>query len=872
MFASSVGADPHASSAENDYEIFTPNCIFLSLGPPFNGMLPHRSTENDHANLAHHFMVCTKVLFSCETVTSSRLQDSLVHCQTVDDAAPRAIPTTRPGMLGSAAHPPQPRLRGKLMILSIQSFPLPIARVLAAGALALSAALASAQPQFSWRYYRPGNTGIQGDYNESIWIAPDGDPWISGYDPVAEEGGIAKFIQSENRWLNVSNIDYSAIGSANDVGTSRVSDMVADGQGNLWLGTWRGLLRMNLADGPSSLVRFGPSNSLLPGGRTMDVTLAPDGSIWASAISVYWGGGGLTRYQPATNTWTHFAGRAGGKIAAQSKPGGGYFLWTSGDGSSGMDRWDSTTQAWTHIAYAIGNPVALLSKDSVDDDGNMWALKLADNQGQWTLDCKRPDGTWITPPLPPRTSQLSAPFAAIKPFGALQAYLIVIAPDLTYHLHRFNGSAWTDLGSVPHNAFIDDLKFAPDGTIWVCGTGQGGALRRDPTTGVWQRYRVTNTSQFDFFNNDLSISPQTGDVYACANAGSGVGGMVKFDGTRWTGFNDFTYGLGVSWPFLTDNSDAVYVRPSTGDVVVNPTNNFTHSYNGAVWTSIPGGPDQVERYVEDSLGRLWAVGHYGGLGYFSGSTFRTVRNAGWGLALQADPDRPGTIWTNEDYEIARTDGTSTFVRSIADFPELADIGGSFTGLAADHNGIAWVGTWGQFNSSGSTLIRLNANAGTYQLWQHDLGWPFPGDHVRPQVVTPDGRIWMTYDSEYPSTDAGLLWWDGTNVGTFPAPPNGEWRFGGLPHAGIIDLEVKVIPGGYELWMSCISRGLAVLSVTSPACPADFNQDGVLNADDLGDFITGYFNTPSDPATDFNADGVINADDLGDFITAYFNGC
>ncbi len=56
------------------------------------------------------------------------------------------------------------------------------------------------------------------------------------------------------------------------------------------------------------------------------------------------------------------------------------------------------------------------------------------------------------------------------------------------------------------------------------------------------------------------------------------------------------------------------------------------------------------------------------------------------------------------------------------------------------------------------------------------------------------------------------------------------------------------------------------------CPADFNADGTVNADDLADFITGYFNSPSDPATDFNADGVINADDLGDFITAYFNGC
>ena len=42
---------------------------------------------------------------------------------------------------------------------------------------------------YSWRYYRPGNTGIQGDYNEAIWIGADGDPYIGGYDPFFEEGG-----------------------------------------------------------------------------------------------------------------------------------------------------------------------------------------------------------------------------------------------------------------------------------------------------------------------------------------------------------------------------------------------------------------------------------------------------------------------------------------------------------------------------------------------------------------------------------------------------------------------------------------------------------------------------------------------------------
>ncbi len=48
-----------------------------------------------------------------------------------------------------------------------------------------------------FRYYRLGNTGVQGDSSEAIRVGPDGDPWIGGYDPIFEEGGIAKLIQSD---------------------------------------------------------------------------------------------------------------------------------------------------------------------------------------------------------------------------------------------------------------------------------------------------------------------------------------------------------------------------------------------------------------------------------------------------------------------------------------------------------------------------------------------------------------------------------------------------------------------------------------------------------------------------------------------------
>jgi choice-of-anchor C domain-containing protein len=57
------------------------------------------------------------------------------------------------------------------------------------------------------------------------------------------------------------------------------------------------------------------------------------------------------------------------------------------------------------------------------------------------------------------------------------------------------------------------------------------------------------------------------------------------------------------------------------------------------------------------------------------------------------------------------------------------------------------------------------------------------------------------------------------------------------------------------------------------CPADFNNDGFINPDDLADFITCFFLDVQFPGfcpdADFNADGFRNPDDLADFITAFF---
>ncbi|MGD9689220.1 MAG: hypothetical protein AB7K52_00275 [Phycisphaerales bacterium] len=64
----------------------------------------------------------------------------------------------------------------------------------------------------------------------------------------------------------------------------------------------------------------------------------------------------------------------------------------------------------------------------------------------------------------------------------------------------------------------------------------------------------------------------------------------------------------------------------------------------------------------------------------------------------------------------------------------------------------------------------------------------------------------------------------------------------------------------------------VVSGFSRPCRPDFNGDGTLDADDLGDYINCYFSVPACDRADFNNDLNTDPDDLGDFINAYFAGC
>lgn len=270
------------------------------------------------------------------------------------------------------------------------------------------------------------------------------------------------------------------------------------------------------------------------------------------------------------------------------------------------------------------------------------------------------------------------------------------------------------------------------------------------------------------------------------------------------GYNEFSYGLGFPFPFPTDNTEAICYRPSNGSVVINPMFNYLHSWNGSSYSSLNYTNSRSRGLAEDSQNRLWSLGENAGLSYYSDAnqTWTPVTFLGTGNGLKKDPTLPGTVWACSSYEVLRTDGNANYSKVVDDFQELDPQSDVLTSIVPAANGISWVG-------SNKGLFKLDAANNTYQFFSPSNS-AIPGENITPLAYSPDGILWFTNFLSIDTTRIGLCWFDGTQFGILPV------ESGGLPHAQIPDMEVKEVPNGYELWMSCLSRGIAVLNViTTP---------------------------------------------------------
>jgi hypothetical protein len=78
-------------------------------------------------------------------------------------------------------------------------------------------------------------------------------------------------------------------------------------------------------------------------------------------------------------------------------------------------------------------------------------------------------------------------------------------------------------------------------------------------------------------------------------------------------------------------------------------------------------------------------------------------------------------------------------------------------------------------------------------------------------------------------------------------------------------------GAYQATVSNPCSTLLPISVLlTPWCPADFNHNGEVNAEDFLEFLAAFL--AGLPSADFNADSVVDSRDFFEFLLAYFGAC
>ena len=715
-----------------------------------------------------------------------------------------------------------------------------------------------------WRYYRPGNTGIPGDYVQAIHVDANDRPYIAAYIPFWAEGGFSRFDAASNSWTCFSNVDLAALVS------ERVNDIEEAPGGVLWIGTNNGIIRFDPAIGPASMTRLDASNAPLPNGNVQDLTVDPDGNLWV-AIGPPGGQGCLARYQPASgawNVWTTANGLPWGsmfpgwnalaRVAAVPDPDGNFTVYFIG-GPGFVSWWKNGVFGWnTTPGWAPPEGVQLTGQGfrPLDPQGNMW-FRVSYPSGPSTFSGfgrRAPDGSWTIIGNPPGEG------LAIQGVRALRnGRLIVGTSGGTVHLWD-NG--WTALGlwnDINHTyAFGEESN----GAIWVGGIG--GSARWNGSS--WQRHRISSDSMMGYHIATIDFAPD-GRVFMNGNAAPNAGGFNIFDSVRWTCVDNLNYGLGPLWGQPTDEVSALRFR-ANGRLAIAPAGAGLFEWDGATYTPFEIEPnDWFNHITEDGAGNLWAVSERLGVYRFTNDEMAGERfdftnspiSSGWGdkYSITPDPTSPTHVWIAQTDAALRTNGITwqTISGTSLGLPD-DEIAGTILCATPAADGAVWIGSM-------SGLFRVVPQTGAFTHYTKTNS-ALPSDEVRHIHFAPDGSMWIaSWDSSAPLNGGGI-----THVrsGTWTTYSYGTSL---MPHNQVNVLNSRAVVGGYELWVGFASPGVAVLTFETSTLPGDVNGDSSVDTSDILPFIEVLLGMDVDPQhialSNVNGDGATDGRDVNGFV-------
>tara|TARA_E500000318_G_scaffold86482_5_gene82998 strand:- start:29944 stop:32109 length:2166 start_codon:yes stop_codon:yes gene_type:complete len=720
----------------------------------------------------------------------------------------------------------------------------------------MSSVLYAEPGDVSWELLRPSNTGIPGDYTQVIYIDDDDSPWIAGYIPFWEEGGMAH-LEGNDFWRVLNNVDCPQIGQ--EIGSPRFSDLVRTDDGVMWIGTGRGLLRFDPSQDEWCVTKYTTANSGIAGNSVNALSIAPDGTIWMGCDT--WGGGpdgGLSQYNPVTDTWNSWDTSNGlpwwagwddvDYVAVQEDASGGYTVWF-GSSTMGMTTYKDGLFIWYGSPTpppADPLPTGMGGKNPVLPNGDML---LTTDEG---IAFRHPDGTYTIVGGYP--AGLGSEVAIIEPVSGNRVLLGTYYADV----FLWDEGAWTHLGNWGSGNHTYVLTEDSKGAFWAGGIG--GASKFE--NGQWQRYRMTNTGMLDYFARDVTLAPN-GDVAMTANAAPGTGGFdIMHPNRTWTNANIATYGFGLPWPYPTDNTSAVAFRENN-NLLFAPTNNGLREYDGVGFIDLIPQTYDFEFISFANDGRGWAAtdrgvafmerddGSWQQFGYADGLPSGSI------CGIVPDPSDPSRVYIGTQFGIANTDGvTWDVIPREAVGLDRDSTGYHFWAFDVAVDDTLWL-------ASGMGLYHYDPATGLYDTYDLSNS-PLPSDDIHNVEVAPDGSVWISmFDQTFPYPGGVAQLKDGVwRVWSQPTSP--------LPHNQIWDLESRETPNGYEMWVVCASEAIAIISVEGNACAADITGDGVLDFFDVSAFLNAY--NASDPLADFTGDGTLDFFDVSAFLNAFNAGC
>lgn len=552
---------------------------------------------------------------------------------------------------------------------------------------------------------------------------------------------------------------FTALNGEAGLPSGNVYGMSQDTQGFLWFATGDGLSRH---DGYAFRnFRFDRNNpDSLAHNTVVAILPGRNGVLWLGTT-----GGGVDRFDPATETFTHYRHDPTSPTSLSSNsisrkglvedPQG--VLWVATN-DSGLNRIDLRTGAVTYLRHDPQNANSLSSNnlESVyqDSERTLWIgtadaglNRLDPVTGRVTRYTSRPEDPQTLPD--PRVHAVHEDRAGrfwVLTSGGLAS---LDRPTGRFTRHPI-ATGLRDAASL--NA-VKDLHEDAQGILWL-GTEGAGVLKFDPAQRQLVQYKHDPSDPHSLRNNFISsfLEDPSGTLWV----GTLGGGANKLS-TRPPKFDRHRHGQNAN--SVADNFILSVFEDRNGIVWIGndrTLNRWDRSTN--TWRTFRNDPNDptsisngsVTATQEDPDGTLWFGSYNGGLNRFDPRTsrFRAYRASPSNPHALSDDiiralfrDSKGVLWAGGwNNGLSRFDRSSETFRQFRHDPGTPDSlgGGSVTDIYEDRAQTLWVAT------EGGGLNRFDPVTETFQRYRSDPKnlASLPDDAVRVLLEDQRGRFWV----------------------------------------------------------------------------------------------------------------------------------